>query len=193
MNMLIDLLPSKVEIEGNDYAINTDFRYGILFELLMQDDDLLDDEKMYNAINLYYPSIPNNLPLAVEKMLWFYKCGKESEIKESSNSGKEGPTGEIYSFEYDDDYIYAAFLEQYGIDLQDDNLHWWKFRALFKSLNENVMISKIMSYRSMRIDNNMSDSEKSYYRKMKEIYKLPDGRTREEKEVDFNSSMSKMF
>lgn len=193
MNMLIDLLPSKVEIEGNDYAINTDFRYGILFELLMQDDDLLDDEKMYNAINLYYPSIPNNLSLAVEKMLWFYKCGKESEIKESSNSSNQEPKGEIYSFEYDDDYIYAAFLEQYGVDLQDDNLHWWKFRALFKSLNENVMISKIMSYRSMRIDNNMSDSEKSYYRKMKEIYKLPDGRTREEKEVDFNSSMSKMF
>jgi hypothetical protein len=35
MNILIDILPNKVNIEGEDYEINSDFRTSILFEFLM--------------------------------------------------------------------------------------------------------------------------------------------------------------
>ena len=100
----------------------------------------------------------------------------------------------IYSFEHDAEYIYAAFLDQYGIDLQDiEHLHWWKFRALFKGLKEDTLISKIMGYRSIEITNNMSDSEKKYYRKMKQIYALPDNRTQEEKERAFTNAIASIF
>ncbi len=50
-----------------------------------------------------------------------------------------------------------------------------------------------MGYRAITIDNNMTDSEKKYYRKMKQIYALPDNRTQEEKERDFNNAISNMF
>lgn len=195
MNILIDLLPEEVEIEGNRYAINSDFRVSILFEQLMQSEEFSNEDKGYMALNLYYEEVPSDLILAVENMLWFYKCGKEVE---ELNSGDEGGTGssqnQIYCFDNDDDYIYSAFLDQYGIDLQDiEYLHWWKFKAMFKSLKEDNKISKIMGYRSMSISDDMSDSEKKYYKELKRLYSLPDNRTTEEKEEDFYNSLSGML
>jgi hypothetical protein len=45
----------------------------------------------------------------------------------------------------------------------------------------------------MTIDKHMTDAEKRYYRKMKQIYALPDNRTQEEKERDFNNAIANMF
>jgi len=50
-----------------------------------------------------------------------------------------------------------------------------------------------MGYRSIEITNDMSDSEKKYYRKMKQIYALPDNRTQEEKERDFINAIASIF
>lgn len=198
MNLLIDLLPEKVEIEGTEYKINTNFRHGMMFELLMQDTTLLEKEKLILALELYYDPIPRNPNEAVEKLLWFYRCGKEKEIEDDSNNDSDGydnrKADDIYSFEYDDDYIYSAFLDQYGIDLQDiEYLHWWKFKAMFKSLKDDNLISKIMGYRSMTINNDMSDKDKEYYRRMKKIYALPDNRTQQEKENDFDDTLSSVI
>ena len=191
MSILIDLLPNQVEVEGHRYSIKTDFRIGILFEELMQDKSLLDREKAFMALDLYYESIPPNLVLAVEKIQWFYRCGKQE--VESKGSGGNNKVDNIYSFEHDDDYIYAAFLTQYGIDLQDaEDLHWWKFRAMFKSLKEDNKMSKIMGYRSIKISNDMSDEDKKHYKEMKKVYSLPDLRSEEEKEIDFHNTFSSM-
>ena len=195
MNILIDVLPEYVEIDGIEYKINTDFRIGIMFELLIQDNTLTDMEKVEIALNLYYPEIPHDPIQALEKILWFYRCGKEYDA-ESPQEGTEGTTQQqaIYSFEHDAEYIYAAFLDQYGIDLQDiEHLHWWKFRALFKGLKEDNLIVKIMGYRAIKIDDSMTDSEKKFYRRMKKIYALPDNRTQEEKERDFTNAIASLF
>jgi len=195
MNILIDVLPEYVEIDGIEYKINTDFRIGIMFELLIQDNTLTDMEKVEIALNLYYPEIPHDPIQALEKILWFYRCGKEYDA-ESPQEGTEGTTQQqaIYSFEHDAEYIYAAFLDQYGIDLQGiEHLHWWKFRALFRGLKEDNLIVKIMGYRAIKIDDNMTDSEKKFYRRMKKIYALPDNRTQEEKERDFTNAIASFF
>ncbi len=192
MNILIDVVPETVEIDGIEYDINTDFRISIMFELLMQDNSITDNGKINAALNLYYPEMPHDPIQAIENILWFYACGKITGTQNAEHAG--GGTDRIYSFEHDAEYIYAAFLDQYGIDLQDiEHLHWWKFRALFKGLKEDNLICKIMSYRAIEITNDMSDSEKKYYRKMKQIYALPDNRTQEEKELDFHNSIARMF
>ena len=83
---------------------------------------------------------------------------------------------------HDDDYIYAAFMDQYNIDLQDiEYLHWWKFKAMFKSLKEDNEIVKIMGYRSMDLSKIKDKEEKAYYKKMQELYKLPISKDEKEK------------
>ncbi|RXI55283.1 hypothetical protein DP122_05105 [Clostridium tetani] len=185
MNMLIDLVPTTVKIEWGDYKINSDFRTSILFELLMQDSSIGKEEKIFMALELYYPEIPHNINNAVEQMLWFYRCGKD--IEESKGTGK-GKSTQIYSFEHDDDYIYSAFLDQYGVDLQDIGyLHWWKFKAMFKALKEDNEIVKIMGYRSMDLSKIKDKEEKSYYRKMQELYKIPINKDEKDKLEEINN------
>lgn len=180
MNLLIDLVPETITIDNKEYEINSDFRTSILFELLMQDKSIKDNDKIYLALELYYPNIPDDINSAIEKMLWFYRCGKD--LITSKRKGKGKSDIKIYSFEYDDDYIYAAFMDQYGIDLQDIKyLHWWKFKAMFKSLKENTEIVKIMRYRSMDLSKIKDKNEKAYYKKMQELYKIPISKDEQEK------------
>ena len=185
MNILIDSLPITVEIEDVEYEINSDFRTSILFELLMQDKSISEENKIIQALELYYPVIPPDINLAIDQMLWFYRCGKD--ITPSKGTGK-GKSTQIYSFEYDDDYIYAAFMDQYNIDLQDiDYLHWWKFKALFKALKEDNEIVKIMRYRSMDLSKIKDKEEKNYYRKMQELYKIPINKDEKDKLEEINN------
>ncbi|HBH3067225.1 TPA: bacteriophage Gp15 family protein [Clostridioides difficile] len=175
MNMLVDILPENVEIDGKEYKINTDFRISILFEMLIQDNSISDEEKGKNALLLYYPVIPANTAMAIDKIIWFYSCGKkENNVNDGCPGGAGSSKSQIYSYGHDDDYIYSAFLGQYGIDLQDiEKLHWWKFKALFKSLKEDTEIVKIMGYRAMDISGDMPKAQKDFYRKMKKIHAIP--------------------
>lgn len=171
MNMLLNTLPRIVFIDGRKYKINSDFRISIKFELLMQNKDLSKNEKLIKALKLYYPIIPKNINMAIEKIIYFYKAGKED--KEVKGIGNK-VNNIIYSFEYDDDYIYSAFLSQYGIDLNSIKyLHWWKFKALFKSLNNSNEIVKIMEYRAIDLNQIKDKEQKEFYRKMKKIYEIP--------------------
>ena len=172
-NILLDTLPETVEIDGAEYWINSDFRISILFELLMQDDEVGKRQKLMQGLSLYYPVVPENMTEAGEKKIWFYRCGRKDLHDQSGRTGK-GNSKQVYSFDYDDAYIYAAFLQQYGIDLQDvANLHWWKFRALFKALGEDTEFVKIMGYRSVEITSKMSKEQKAFYKKMQAVHALP--------------------
>lgn len=189
MSILIDLLPKTVNIRGLEYPINTDFRASILFEELMQDSEYNDSEKLNLAINLYFNHKVDQVD-AINKILWFYRCGKED--KESKGTHTTASTN-VYSFEYDAEYIYAAFLQQYGIDLQDvEYLHWWKFKAMFKSLTECKFV-EIMGYRGMKIDDKMPKSQQKFYKHMKALYRLPDNRTEAQKEKAIVDSFASLF
>lgn len=136
---------------------------------MMSDKELDDKQKIEQALLLYYPIVPPNINLAMEQLLWFYRCGKD--MIASAGNGR-GKNIQIYDFNFDDDYIYSAFLDQYGIDLQDTDLHWWKFKALFKSLKEDNEIVKIMGYRSMDLNKIKDKEEKKHYKQMKDLYKI---------------------
>ena len=182
MNLLIDLVPTSVDINGKKYEINSDFRTSMLFELLTQDSSIRDNDKIRMALELYYPNIPKNVNEAIEKIIWFYRCGKDVVSSKGTGTGKGKGATQIYSFEHDDDYIYGAFLDQYGVDLQDtEYLHWWKFKAMFKSLKGDNEIVKIMGYRSMDLSKIKDKEQKAYYKKMKDLYKIPISRDEQEK------------
>lgn len=188
MNILIDLVPTTVNIDNKEYEINSDFRTSILFELLMQDGTIEEDDKILMALQLYYPDIPENIKKAIEQMLWFYRCGKD--VSSSKGNGKSKGVTQIYSFEYDDDYIYSAFLDQYNIDLQDiEYLHWWKFKAMFKSLKDDNMIVKIMGYRSMDLSKVKDKEQKAYYKRMQKLYEIPISKNEQNKLDDITIAL----
>lgn len=194
MNILIDLVPKKVTINNRQYEINSNFRNSILFEILMQDPKVSKNEKIRLALSLYYPTIPKDIESAVNEMLSFYRGAKETKKNKKIAKTENQKNKRVYSFRHDADYIYAAFMSEYGIDLQDiEYLHWWKFKALFRALKDDNKIVQIMGYRSMKIDNKMSKEEKKRYQELKRLYRLPDNRTEEEKQEEFNNTLSELF
>lgn len=191
-NILIDSLPQSIVSGGREYSIRADFRISVMFESMMEDSEVRNEDKLGLALGMYYPEIPQDIEDAVDKMLWFYKCGKEANSYEKKLSERQAAKDRIYSFDYDDDYIFAAFLHQYRIDLNRVKfLHWWKFRAMFKSLTEDNEFVKIMGYRSIDISNDMSKSQKDFYRKMKRIHQIPQSKDEQERQDEITSILMK--
>jgi hypothetical protein len=186
-NLLLDRLPHYT---NSGLKLRTDFRESIKFELLMQDTNLDVKTKVIQALKLYYYDISKieNIKEAIEDILWFYACGRKKQ-KVDENKNEEKNNKQIYSYEFDDEYIYSAFLEQYKIDLNSIKyLHWWKFKALLNSLNENTQFVKIMGYRSIDLSKIKDKDMKANYKKLKKQYALPDMRTTEQKEADFGKA-----
>lgn len=180
MNLLLDKLPT--EHEG--LKIETNFRSFILFELLMQDVSVNEQDKIALAINIFYKEIPKDIKKAIDVILWFYSRGDTN--KKVNKKNEENNKKHIYSYEYDADLIYSAFLSQYGLDLNEiEYLHWWKFKSLFEGLNDENKICVIMGYRAIDLSKIKDKEQKKKYKKLKNTYALPDERSEEEKEKDF--------
>lgn len=182
MNILIDILPEKIEINNRAYEVNSDFRTLILINLLLCDPLVSEIDKVKQALILFYPKIPVDINEAIDKLSWFNRCGKEIEYKKikktNSTIGKK-----TLDYEKDADLIYSAFMSQYRLDLQDiEYLHWWKFQSLLNGLNENNKLCEIMKYRSIDLSKIKDKEEKKYYKEMQELYSLDNGFTLDELE-----------
>ena len=155
-------LPHTLRINNKEITINTDYRLFVRFELEMQGNDT--KKAIQNVLSAFYPAflLKNITGEMIDKFIWFYKCGKNEPIKPSKNGNKND---RAFDYEADDELIYSAFMECYHIDLSKP-LHWWKFKALFKGLNNECEFCKIKSYRLY------SGKDKDLL-ELKEYYKLP--------------------
>lgn len=140
---MIDLrekaLPNIIKINGRAYSIYTDFRYWIEFSEIIKNDDATLGEVAF----LFKNEIPeeNFFPALFE----FYA---------NPNSTPNGDPSSDVLFDYvqDGEYIVASFLQDYGIDLTEVDMHWHKFKALFISLSGNTKMGQIMSDRGYKED-----------------------------------------
>lgn len=170
--------------------VSTNFRTGILFEQVLLDPQLDDLEKLQTALSLYFPGVifdNDVLDEAISRMVWFYRCGADP--AETTGAGADGDTDSDppFSYEHDADYIYSAFMQAYGLDLARHPLHWWQFRALFRSLPEDTQLVKIIGYRTMKLPAKMSKEQRQHYEKLKRVYALPQSADRQQLESDLNN------
>lgn len=193
MNILLDNLPEYITVGGEKYFADTDFRTMIIFEKIIRDQSIDNARRVRDVIDLILTDKqPVEIDLAIDEILYLYSCGDNSKgsIRPNKNISKRRPmNGDvelkpklIYDYEHDAPYIYAAFLSQYCIDLNEiPFLHWWKFQALFRSLDDNCKISQIMGYRAVDIGKVTDKKEKDRIARLKRIYALEDEYTFEDK------------
>lgn len=193
MSILTQKLPETVEIGGREYPIKTDFREWIHFETVLSDPRESDQSKMLCLLTMFR-ELPLKFNDALQAAMKFY-AGNDMKTEPGKQTGTETQktSPRIYSYEHDADYIYSAFWSQYVIDLQEAELHWWQFKALFKGLEETNLIVKIMGYRGTDLSQIKDKEQKRFYRRMKRVYKLPDMRTEEQREKDMVNSLASVF
>lgn len=172
-----DRLPKTANINGKIYEVSYGYRTMMAAEIEMFRQDISDQQKMLNALNLFYAyNIPPDLDAAVDYMLWFHRCG------ESAPKGGRTRKSVIwrgYCFLKDAPLIYAAFRQQYGIDLRqtlNDSLHWWEFMAMFEALDENTRMAKVMYWRTCDTKG-MGKEQKAFIKRMRTLYALEEPKT----------------
>lgn len=162
-------LPYFIRLKGKKYKINVDFRHIIKIEEKIMDRSADKLETICWCLEHFYPFFYGRSSLilrdkelfneAWDKLVWFYKCGKEDYHK-----GRSGgtPQNRLFNYKYDDEFIYGAFYEKYRIDLTKDKIHWWKFKALLKSLHK-TKFNEIQSYRSYKGDDKDMKDLRQYW------------------------------
>lgn len=171
-NIITGSLPKSICVDGREYGIRWDYRTWMHFDHIRECGSD-DGRKIIMMLQLCYIHIPENIEEAVNKMLWFYRCGEDEEKEEKKQRYQRRNSKEpAFSFSQDEAYIYSAFKEQYGIDLTETkDLHWWKFMSLFESLGEDTKMSKIMYYRKASVSG-MPKERRAFINEMKKIYRI---------------------
>lgn len=169
MNILTDQLPEAVEIDGEIYELNTDFRIGIEIMLAFEDPELTQPEKMLVMVTLLYQQIPPNLNEACRLAVKFLNCGEDD---------RQGPTeaapDRLYSFGKDAKYIYSVIHQSHGVDLESVSyLHWWKFSYMFWDLAKECFFLELINLRKKRIKGKLTKEEQEYCNAIRDIIDLP--------------------
>lgn len=160
--------PDTINVNGEEYQVDTDFRVWVRFQAILLADES-NDAKAIKICNLMESMRIPQTKEALDAMLQFY-AGASTENKTES-----GGNVQSYDLERDSEYIFSAFLDSYGIDLTTERLHWWQFKALFKSLPENCQMCKIMMYRTVDLKK-VPKEHRKFYREMKQRYALKSGK-----------------
>lgn len=126
--------PEYVKIGNKKYKINTDFRVAIKCNKIAQDEKIGDYERSLAIIYLLFGDNGLNDEDNYEKLLELAKkylsCGKEIE------QTNEEPD---MDFEEDYDYIKTSFRSDYGINLDNEKMHWWEFFNLINGLSNSEL------------------------------------------------------
>lgn len=105
-------------------------------------------------------------------------------MKTTVSNGKQEQAP--YDIRYDGDYIYASFLQAYGIDLFDvqGKLHWKKFNALLSGLPEGTKLMEVIKIRKWKPQKGDSAEYKEEMRRLQKDYALPNEIIEEEEEYE---------
>lgn len=175
LNILIEQLPEAVEVDGIEYPIDSGFRACLRAILACEDPELTGLEKQALVLENLYPQPPHDLRAAFEQAVRFLNGGE-------SQSENDGPR--LYSFAKDARWIFSAFRQTHGIDLETAELHWWKFLALFMDLGGETAFCGLVALRKKVKTGKATKEERKAAREMGELFKVPepDTRTLEERE-----------
>ena len=123
-------LPIDVEIGGKVYKFRNKADYRQILDIIqiLNDDELPENEKYFNAVLYFYEEIPEDTETAIKYLMWFIACGNE---EQQSN---EQPT---MSWEKDFDIIASAINKNNSEDIRAvPYMHWWTLISHYMAIGE---------------------------------------------------------
>lgn len=189
MFSLYQKINDDVEIAGEKYPLNASFDVILKLIDLLKEKRLSDINKLKLSIMLLFGRESELSKLSIEAQSeairqvfdTYLSSSKSDKPVKRDLQGNIMPELEeenkvLYSINYDAEYIYASFMQAYGLDLleQQGKLHWFKFKALLSGLPEDTKFEQVMSIRSWKKPSNSKNAHETQMKKLQEIYALPD-------------------
>ncbi len=179
---LQDRFPYHVDYGGQRYKIKP------YFDNVLSALDILNGEEMdYVKVDCaLYALVDGRYPVDV---------GLLDAIFEALKEDKRGDDKTYFDLVQDAAFIYAAFWQTYGIDLQKEHgrLHWKAFIALLGALPENTRFAEIIKIRAMPMPepNEHNSKERTELAKLKARYALKI--SEKEREENMQAGLARMW
>lgn len=159
---MIDLakiqLPDAVSVSGSLFRIHTGHPYWFRFEQLLN-----DKETRYGDFDfLYIEEKPADRSAGFYALFDFYYC------KPILPRTEDDPRAvRVRDFTIDAEYIYAAILQCFNVDLFEKEIHWHKVRAMLNAVT-GTRLNDIMSFRTS------TDIKNTEMKRLKTAWALPE-------------------
>lgn len=185
MFKLTDTLVNEVEINGRMYSLDMSFDNILSLIDMLNDKELDDVTQILTGIEMLVTE-PLECPIEDKAEIFFklYETlidGNKEDDVEYDIEGNPMPVQskekevDIYDIAQDAEYIYASFLQDYGLDLfeQQGILHWDKFKALLVGLRDDTKFKKVLEIRQMPLPKGKGSGEqRKQVEELKKAYAL---------------------
>lgn len=186
-------IDDTVEIDGKTYELDMSFDNILRFYEMMNDNELSNFEQIHTGMYMLFSrefdydiqTLHDILKEVVEKKLVSEDnnnklvdiTGKEMDVSKlkPKMSEEDEDDKKVYDLKQDAQYIYASFMQDYGMDLFEyhGKLHWYKFQALLSGLSDETKFKKVIEIRTMKLPTGKGTSnQREEIKKMKKIYAL---------------------
>lgn len=171
-NYLIDKYPETVEVNGKEYSVLTGFKDLIALQEISRNELFTQLEKNMIILKSFFKgNPPEEKEAAIHEYEEFLSCYQPKERNAESDTNGEMPL----DFCIDSQRIFSAFFYQYGIDLNESDMHWFRFIALLNGLCDGTpQLLRVIDYRTKKITTDMSKEEASFYNRMRDKYSIMD-------------------
>ena len=185
--------PKYVKIGEKKYKINTDFRVAIECQEIALDNSIGDFERALAIIYKLFGDDglddSNNYEKLLELAQKYLSCGKEVDNKTNVEPDMD--------FVQDMDYIEASFMSDYNIDLQNTEMHWWKFYNLINGLSNSEMgnccvLNRVRNLRNFDTKDIKDQKEKERIEKAKKQVALKRNKKENKITKEQEESMNKL-
>lgn len=156
MLRLTDDLKRGYQLRDRVYKLNLAYDNVLRFYELLDDDHFSAVEKAQTAFEMFFGFAPgpDDDELVAGAFEAIAKYLSEDPYEDTSAgttdlAGNDFAPTKYYSFAQDAGAIYASFMEQYGINLIEEQgkLQWDEFKALFAGLGHKTYFQRIVSIR----------------------------------------------
>lgn len=177
MGFITDLWDTTVTYQGRRYRTRAAYDTVLAVQKLYRDEKLSDLDKVSQALRMLLCSSIRVRSLPVEHRFGLLEEIFSRQINVENGRPAPAEKPKVVDFELDGEYIFAAFLQDYGIDLieQQGQLHWKKFLALFQGLSDDTRIKQIMQIRGMDLPKPTVHNQEQIQKilELKSYYALP--------------------
>ncbi len=129
-------LPRKVDVNGNEYAIRTDFRDILKIITAFNDPNLEDNEKVYICLYIFYEEF-ESIPKAD------YEAAFKAAIRFIDNSTEDPDESKniphIMDWEQDEAIMFPAINKVAGYETRSAKyIHWWTFLGYYMEISDGI-------------------------------------------------------
>ena len=180
---LYEGLPFSVDFQGKRYRMRPWYDRVLKIFDLFKDKELTGQDKTLTAMRLL--DMPRRAPAGALTEAFRILFGPDP--KDHKNK--------VFDFSQDAGYIYASFLQAYGIDLYKarGKLHWLAFIDLFNGLPEDTQMAKIIAIRARPVPKPNGHNSELIASEMRLKAQFALKKTPEEIEADRQAGLQRLY